>query len=132
MSSTNYFAPPRTQAKKNQKNMIKKINRNSIKRQVTLDGMMTIGMLENSLRTADFECCEDAEVEAFIGRFKVQCMRDGNVYMEELPKRQKNNPLVRLEHSSLTLGRDGWFYFGFRMPESELLTLHCKGGCTRC
>ena len=93
------------------------------KRQVTLDGMMTIGMLENSLRTADFECCEDAEVEAFIGRFKVQCMRDGNVYMEELPKRQKNNPLFRLEHSSLTLGRDGWFYFGFRMPESELLTL---------
>ena len=93
------------------------------KRQVTLDGMMTIGMLENSLRTADFECCEDAEVEAFIGRFKVQCMRDGNVYMEELPKRQKNNPLFRLEHSSLTLGRDGWFYFGFRLPESELMVL---------
>lgn len=93
------------------------------KRQVTLDGMMTIGMLENSLRTADFECCEDAEVEAFIGRFKVQCMRDGNMYMEELPKRQKNSPLFRLEHSSLTLGRDGWFYFGFRLPESELMVL---------
>ena len=92
-------------------------------RQVTLDGMMTISMLENSLRTADFECCEDAEVEAFIGRFKVQCMRDGNVYMEELPKRQKNKPLFRLEHSSMTLGRDGWFYFGFRMPESELKVL---------
>lgn len=96
---------------------------NKTKREVTLDGMMTIGMLENSLRTADFECCEDVEVEAFIGRFKVQCMRDGNVYMEELPKRQKNSPLFRLEHSSLTLGRDGWFYFGFRLPESELMVL---------
>jgi hypothetical protein len=99
------------------------MKKKTTKRQVTLDGMMTIGMLENSLRTADFECCEDAQVEAFIGRFKVQCMRDGNVYMEELPKRQKNSPLFRLEHSSLTLGRDGWFYFGFRLPESELIVL---------
>ena len=104
------------------------MKKKTTKRQVTLDGMMTIGMLENSLRTADFECCEDVEVEAFIGRFKVQCMHeqcmhDGNVYLEELPKRQKNSPLFRLEHSSLTLGRDGWFYFGLRLPESELMAL---------
>ena len=99
------------------------MKKKTTKRQVTLDGMMTIGMLENSLRPADFECCEDVEVEAFIGRFKVQCMHDGNVYLEELPKRQKNSPLFRLEHSSLTLGRDGWFYFGLRLPESELMAL---------
>ena len=52
-------------------------------RQVTLDGMMTIGMLENGRKTADFQCCEDIEMETFSGTFKVQGMRDGNVYLAE-------------------------------------------------
>ena len=90
------------------------------KREITLDGMLTVGKLENSLRVAAFECCEDVEVEAFIGRFKVQGMRDGNVYMEELPKRFRNEPLFRLNNSSFTLGRDGMYYYRFRLPESEL------------
>lgn len=99
------------------------MKKKNFKNQVTLDGMLTIGKLENSLRTADFECCEDVEVEAFIGRFKVQGMRDGNVYMQELPKRVKNKPLFRLPNSTFTLGHDGWFYYGFRMPESALEVL---------
>ena len=92
-------------------------------REVTLDGMMTVGKSSNNLRMLDFECCEDVEMETFIGRFKVQGMHDGNLYMEELPKRVRNKPLFRLDNSSLTLGRNGWFYFGLRMPESEVEAL---------
>ena len=62
-------------------------------RQVTLEGMMTFGQLEDGLRTADFQCCEDVEMEVFNGLCKVQMMRDGNVYMTELPKRVRNKPL---------------------------------------
>ena len=35
-------------------------------------GLMTIGMLENGLHMADFECCEDAVMEDFTARCKVQ------------------------------------------------------------
>ena len=55
----------------------------STERQVTLDGLLTIGMLEDGLKTADFMCCEDVEMEAFSGTFKVELKRDGNVYMTE-------------------------------------------------
>ena len=48
----------------------------STERQVMLDGLMTLGLLENGLRTADFTCCEDVELDAFSGTFKVQGMRD--------------------------------------------------------
>ena len=33
----------------------------SDKRMVTLDGMMTVGQLENGMHFADFECCEDVQ-----------------------------------------------------------------------
>ena len=102
---------------------MKKNNKKKNQREVTLDGMITIGKYEDGLRKADFQCCEDVEVEAFVGRFKVQGMRDGNVYMEELPKRIKNEPLFRLDNSSFSLGRDGWYYYCFRLPESELKAL---------
>jgi hypothetical protein len=92
------------------------IKKNS-KREVTLEGMMTFGMLENGLRIADFECCEDVEMETFITKCKVQGMRDGNVYMTELPKRYRNKPLFRDDNSSLSLGRDGKYYFVFTLPE---------------
>ena len=101
--------------------MKKTIKKNQ--REVTLDGMMTIGKYEDGLRKADFECCEDVEVEAFVGRFKVQGMRDGNVYMEELPKRVKNKPLFRLDNSTFTLGSDGMYYYIFRLSESEVKAL---------
>ena len=66
-------------------------------REVTLDGMLTIGKSSNNLYQADFQCCEDVKVESFIGRFKVQGMHNGDVYMEELPKRFRNKPLFRLD-----------------------------------
>ena len=88
----------------------------SNKRMVTLDGMMTVGQLENGMHYADFECCEDVQMEAYIAKCKVQQMRDGNVYITELPKRIHNKPMFRDDNCSLTWGRDGKFHFIFTMP----------------
>ena len=93
-----------------------------VRNQVTLDGLMTIGMSENGLHTADFECCEDAMMEAFTARCKVQLMRDGNMYITELPKRVKNKPIFKIDNSSLSKGRDGKYYFVFMLDE-ELIRL---------
>ena len=101
--------------------MTKKSNKNiSNESAVTLDGMMVFGKLDNGLRYADFECCEDAEMEAFSGNCKVQIMRDGNVYITELPKRIRNRALFREDNSSLSLGKNGKFYFVFSMPEEQI------------
>ena len=99
------------------------IIRISSERQVTLDGLMTIGMLENGLKTADFACCEDVEMEAFSGDFKVQGMRDGNVYMTEKPKRIKNKPIFREDNSSFSHGKDKKYYFYFSLDEDQLKQL---------
>ena len=95
------------------KNNIKK----SLERQVTLDGMMTFGKLETGLRTLDFECCEDAEMEAFEGDFHVQAMRDGNVYITEKKKRVRNRAIFRDDNSSFSLGQDDRYYFYFSLPK---------------
>ena len=92
----------------------------STERQVTLDGMMTIGMLENGLKTADFQCCEDIEMETFSGTFKVQGMRDGNVYLIECPKRIRNKAIFRDDNASLSQGQDRRWYFYFSLDEDEL------------
>ena len=92
-------------------------------RMVTLDGMLTIGKLNDNLYQADFQCCEDVEVESFIGRFRVQGTHNGDLYMQELPKRTRNKPLFRLDNSTLTLGSDGMYYFIFRLSESEVKAL---------
>ena len=80
-----------------------------------LDGLLTLGVLENGLHTADFMCCEDVEMDAFSGTFKVQGMRDGNVYMTEKPKRVKNKPIFRDDNASLSYGKDNRWYFCFSM-----------------
>ena len=87
---------------------------------ITMDGMMTIGKDKNGLRTADFLCRDYVEMEAFDGKCKVQMMRDGNVYMSELPKRHKNKPLFREDNSSLSLGKDKKYYFYFSLDEDQL------------
>ena len=92
----------------------------STEKQVTLDGLMTLGMLENGLKMADFQCCEDVEMEAFSGTFKVQGMRDGNVYMTEKPKRIKNKPIFREDNASLSQGQDKRWYFYFSLDEDQL------------
>ena len=81
---------------------------------------MTLGMLETGLRTLDFECCEDVEAEPFKGNFHVQGMRDGNLYMEEKPKRVRNKPLFRDDNCSLSKGRNGRYYFYCSLPEEQI------------
>ncbi|MBP3211611.1 MAG: hypothetical protein J6M41_03460 [Prevotella sp.] len=88
--------------------------------EMTLNGMMTFGECENGLHYADFECCEEVEMEPFVGDCKVQVMRDGNVYITERPKRIRNRALLRDDNSSLSLGQNGRFYFVFSMPAAEL------------
>jgi len=92
----------------------------STERQAMLDGLMTLGILENGLRTADFQCCEDVELDAFSGTFKVEGMRDGNVYMTEKPKRIKNKPIFREDNSSFSRGKDKKYYFYFSLDEDQL------------
>lgn len=89
-------------------------------RQVMLDGLMTLGILENGLRTADFTCCEDVELDAFSGTFKVEGKHDGNVYMTEKPKRIRNKALFRDDNASLSQGQDKRWYFYFSLDEDQL------------
>jgi hypothetical protein len=96
--------------------MIQKIFfKDSTQREITLEGMMTFGMLETGLRTLQFECCEDVEGEPFKGDFRVQGMRDGNVYMEQRRKRVRNKPIFRDDNAALSHGKDGRWYFSFSM-----------------
>lgn len=92
----------------------------STERQVTLDGMMTIGMLENELIIADFMCCEDVEMQAFSGTFKVEGKRDGNVYMTQKPRRVRNKAIFRDDNASLSQGQDKRWYFYFSLDENQL------------
>jgi len=85
-------------------------------KEVTLDGLMTIGRVENLIH-AEFMCCEDVRMDAAVTNCKVQLMRDGNVYITELPKRVRNKPMFRDDNCSLSLGRDGRYYFVFSLPE---------------
>ncbi len=99
--------------------MTKIKNNNTVKRVVAVDGCMTFGKLTNGLNVADFQCCECVEMEPFIARCKVQAMRDGNVYITQLPKKHRNRPLFRDDNSSLSLGKNGRYYFVFSLPEEE-------------
>ena len=94
---------------------LKKVSRGKM-----VDGMMSFGKLDNNLHQADFVPCEDVEVEPCIGRFKVQILRNGYVYLEQLAKRFRNSPLFRLAHSSFSYGRNAVYYFQFYVPDSEL------------
>ena len=89
-------------------------------RQVTLDGLMTLGKLETGLHALQFECCEDVEMEPIKGDFRVQVMRDGNVYMEERPKRIRNKAIFRDDNASLSQGQDRRWYFYFSLDEDQL------------
>lgn len=87
---------------------------------LTLEGMMTFGKLENGLSTVDFQCCEDVELEAYIGTCKMQLMRDGNIYITELPKRIRNKALFRDDNSSLSKGQNGKWYFYFSLDGDRI------------
>lgn len=81
---------------------------------------MTFGKLENGLHIADFMCLEEVEMEPFTGNCKVQQMRDGNVYITELPKRIRNKALFRDDNSTLSQGQDKRWYFCFSLDEDRI------------
>jgi len=98
---------------------------NKTKTQMTtmVDGLMTFGTTDNGLHTLDFMCTECVEMEPFLANCKVQGMRDGNVYITERPKQKHNTPIFREDNSTLTLGRDGKYYFCFILPEAKVKRL---------
>ena len=72
---------------------MKNLTNEQILRNVTLDGMMSFSQFENGTIAAQFECCEEVNMEPQIKRCKVQTMCDGNVYItvtqrETTPLRQ--------------------------------------------
>ena len=89
----------------------------TMKRQTSLNGMMNVGKLEDGLHALDFASTEYAEMKPFRANCLVQGMRDGNVYITERPKRVRKEPLFREDNSSLSLGRNGRYYFVFTLPE---------------
>ena len=93
----------------------------STERQVMLDGLLTLGKLENGLRTLDFMCCENAVMEPFKGNFHVQGMRDGNIYMTERKKRIRNDSLLirKARHGRLSGTRDHAFQLTLKIFASE-------------
>ena len=86
----------------------------------TVNGTMTFCENDNRQKLLDFMCTEYVELEPFIADCKVQGMRDGNVYITEKPKRIHNKPLFREDNSTLTLGRDGRYYFLFTLPKERV------------
>ncbi len=79
--------------------------------------------LLKGLHTLDFMCTECVEMEPFLANCRVQGMRDGNVYITERPRRERNKALFREDNSTLTLGKDGKYYFCFILPEAKVKRL---------
>ena len=96
---------------------IKTIMTKSTKKTLTIDGFVSIGQAENGQNRLDFLSTEDVEIEAFDGVFRLQAIHDGSIYMTEKPKRVRNKPLFRQDNSSLSLGKNGRYYFVFNMPQ---------------
>lgn len=100
-----------------------KTNKTNTQMTTMADGLMTFGATDNGLHTLDFMCTECVEMEPFLADCKVQGMRDGNVYITERPRRQRNSPLFREDNSTLTLGKDGKYYFCFTIEKSDVKRL---------
>ena len=96
------------------------MSKNKLKKSVTLDGLMTLGQLDDGRHTADFACCEDVELEQVKGTFSVQIQRDGNVYMTENKKRIRNSPIFREDNSSFSHGRNKKYYYVFSMEDDRI------------
>ena len=102
--------------------MKKNKNKNSklVVDHIMVDGMTTYGKMDNVLHVADFLCTEVVEMEPWTAVCKVQCMRDGNLYVTELPKRVRNKPIYREDNATFSQGQDKRWYFYFSMDEEEL------------
>ena len=107
--------------------MKNKIKKNSYKKttikDVNYEALVNLGELKDGLRIANIVSCEDVEVEGFIGRCKVQLLRDGHIEIVQLAKRHKNKPIFRDDNCTFTLGKDGRYYFVFTMPEQLIFEI---------
>ena len=91
------------------------------KKIVMLDGIMTYGHDEKGREIADFQNVEPGVVvEPFVGRCKVQRVRDGNLYVTRLPKRIRYKPMFRQDHSSMSKSRNRKYYFVMMMDEADV------------
>jgi len=97
-----------------------------ITKQTQIGGMMTFIETDQNLLLLDFTNDEDAMMTPASFQGKVQVMRDGNVYITEKKKSKRNKPIFREDHSSLSLGFDGIYYFTFRLPEEMVASLPDK------
>ena len=85
---------------------------------ITVDGMLTVGKNKKEQRYMDFQSYDAYDAEEFKGKFRVDAKHDGNVYMREIPKRDRSNrPLFKDDNCSLSLGKNGIYYFRFQLPE---------------
>ena len=96
---------------------MKKIFTKKTHKNVDYEAIVSLEELKNGLRIANIVSCEDVEVEGFIGRCKVQLLRDGHIQIVQLAKRHRNKPIFRDDNCTFTLGKDGRYYFVFTMPE---------------
>lgn len=85
--------------------------------------MMTFGIVDKNLHTADFFSTEYVEVEPWTALCRVQRMRDGNLYVAEVPKRVRNKPIYREDNATFSQGQDKRWYFCFSLDEEELYRL---------
>ena len=97
---------------------IRKMKKN--KKTIEAEGLMTFGELENGLKTMDFTSLSDVKMEECTANFKVRAMRDGNVYMTQVPRHPRIHALFRDDNASLSLGRNGRYYFVFTLPEEMI------------
>ncbi len=87
---------------------------------ITLEGLMNFGQLENGRRVCDFQSTDAVMMEPFSGKCRLQVMRNGSAYITELKKKRRGKPLFRLDHSSLSLGQNDVFYFVLMMPKEQI------------
>ena len=86
-----------------------------------LGGVMTYGYDDKGRETADFQNCDPGVlVKPFVAQCKVQRVRDGNLYVTRLPKRIRNKPMFRQDHSSVSRSRDRKYYFVMIMDEADV------------
>jgi hypothetical protein len=94
---------------------------NALRSNMTVNGSMTFAKNDNNLNILNFDCTEEGvEIAPYIGKFKVQVMCDGDVYISEMKKRIRNKPLMRTDNASLSKGHDKRYYFIFSMAEAQM------------
>jgi len=85
---------------------------------VSVDGSLSYVKDEKDLHLLEFEGYEEFDAREISGLYKVKGTFYGNILMEEKPKRNRGNkPLFKDDNSSLSLGKDGIYYFRFQLPE---------------